>query len=97
MSEKPVLPIEQMTADEFNIVKVQYLDSHVLSDAAVRKIEELCCVGKPETSSVGCDVIHRHSSLCMYYNNPITGVVDRLLLEISRYKQQVADFEKREV
>lgn len=91
MGERPKLAIDGITDKEFSTLKSEHLDQRVLSDEALTQIRDLFGVGTPATGYINCDEFHAHSYKCVSFANPVTGVVDRLLQEIDRYKSK---FEK---
>lgn len=91
MEQRPNLPIDGIDVRMFNEeVKEKYLDKEgLLSDGALDKIRELFSVGRPSTGRVCCDEYHAHSYRCIFFYNPATAVVDRLIYEVIAYKARL--------
>jgi hypothetical protein len=89
MSDKPKLPIDEMTIQEFAILKGELLEEKVLSEETLGKIKDLFNIGSPNTGSINCDEYHPHSYKCINYKHPTTGVVDRLIQEIDTYREKL--------
>ena len=92
---KPKLPIEDITEEEFKDFKDKYLDSNKLSPDAIKKIEKLFAVGRPDTGGIFCDEMHCHSYSCVIYRSPQTGIVERLVQEIDGYKSLIKDIKEK--
>ncbi len=93
MVTKLSLPIDNLNDQAFDIeIKRKHLDDVVLSDDAIGRIKDLFLVGTPHpgTARVDCDDYHPHTYKCVYFYNPATAVVDRLIQEIETYKSKLA-------
>lgn len=89
--DRPKTPLEEMGDSEFENFKRQYLDySHCefepLTEEALKQIRDVSGVGKSSMGHISCDEAHGHGYECIYFHNPITGLVDRLLDEIENYR-----------
>ena len=93
MAEKRVeFPIDSINHKDFNdSFKVKYLDGRVLSDEALKEIGDLFLVGDRRVARTVCDEMHAHSYRCIEYYSPTSGVVERLIDEIKRYKKVLSD------
>lgn len=84
--EKPQLPIDDLSIEDFDKFKEKYLNSSKLDPEAIKKIENLFDIGAPDTGKISCDDYHEHTYGCVYFYHPSSGVVNRLLNEIQRQK-----------
>lgn len=89
MPPRPTLPIDEMSDEDFDKFKKDCLDDYVLDNDTLKAISALFGVGKPETGSICCNDYHQHSYRCVYFNHPVTGIVDRLLWEINNYRNKL--------
>ncbi len=79
--------IEKLTKEKFNSgFKSKYLDGDVLSEESIAEIKKLFAIGDNETASLCCCEYHAHEFRCIFYNSPVSGVVERLILEIGHYQ-----------
>jgi hypothetical protein len=79
------LPIEDMTESEFQKFKELCLD-HPLTPSVLAQIKMLFRIGQRGTARIRCDEAHSHEYKCIHYNKPISGIVERLLNELDKYK-----------
>ncbi|MCR4327521.1 MAG: hypothetical protein NUV46_02990 [Nanoarchaeota archaeon] len=94
--KKIKLKIEEMSVDEFNNkFKGKHLDKEVLTEEDLAEIKQQFSGSDPNLTyyekycRVSCDTLHRHTYNCLYFPNPETGVVERLINEIERYKTKI--------
>lgn len=89
MTDKPTLPIDQMTAEEFNTFKTKYLArDRPLEGPVVERIREMFGLHNPMVARP-CDEAHAHRYGCVEYRHPAPCVIDRLTLELRMYQQSL--------
>jgi hypothetical protein len=93
MEDKPKLPIEKLTIDEFSEFKKKYLDNDILTLEDINEIKKLFKLSDETTAILACDEMHGHSYRCIHYFKPRSGIVERLLGEIEHYKSAIEDIE----
>lgn len=88
------LPIEIMTTKEFGTFKRDYLDGARLGKEAIIEIRKLFNINTKKGNGIFhmyCDEFHPHTYKCLWYYKPISGVVERLIDEIEKYKSKVKE------
>ena len=86
-----MMPIEDLSEDEFNRnFKPKYLDREVLNGESIGEIKRLFAIGDKETAHICCDKYHAHNFECILYHSPASGIVERLILEVRRYRDMLS-------
>lgn len=94
--KKAKLRIEDMILEEFNNkFKPEYLDKQKLDKKSLKQIEGLFNIGEKTTAYACCDEAHAHSYACLHYNNPVSGVVERLINEIKGYQATLKEIHNK--
>ncbi|MBS3155526.1 hypothetical protein J4404_03435 [Candidatus Woesearchaeota archaeon] len=92
---KPTIPIDNMSEEAFNKFKGEYLDSETLSGEALYEIIQIFGIGQSITGRICCDDYHRHNYHCNEYNRKDVAIVDRLVMEIKKYKNILNGIESK--
>lgn len=88
------LPAERVSQEGFNKFREKHLDGLVLSTQALKSIDRLFAFGRKDTGHMSCDEYHQHRYRCIYFTNPVVGIVYRLVDEIQMYQEMVKDLKK---
>ena len=85
-------PINEMTEQQFVEFKAQYLDKDELTSEDIDAIFVLFGGDRPDIGYLDCKdpnkELHSHTYKCRHYYSPTAGIVQRLILEISRLQKQ---------
>ncbi len=95
MTDRPQLPIDRLTDEEFNVFKAQYLArDRPLEGPVVERIREMFGLHNPMVARP-CDEAHARRYGYVEYRHPAACVIDRLTLELRLYQQSFNEISDR--
>ena len=81
--------VYSMTPHQFALYKTQKLNLEALAPETLKEIRIMFNIGTSSSPYVFCqetDPSHKHTYECIHFNDPILGLVERLVGEIERQR-----------